>query len=601
MFRRSFWDAHGFAFGEGVQYEDQYVTLPAFFLARSVEVLATTVYYWRLRAGSISHGRELSHAVRDRLTAIDWTSRWLADNGFAAEKPWYDASVFAQDLAYVPQVIVDADPDERVDLLDRLDDFLDRAAPEVFAGLPAIQRLAWHLVRRRAVEELREVLRFEVEGTHRVPPVRRLRHWYGDYPFRRNRALRVPRDVYQLDNEMRAVTRISRLSTDGRAVTVEGLAALTHLGAADPHAQQVEVWARLDERRVDFDVRGGMRPDLAALTDGVAPDLTGAGFVATLDLDRLRVDDEWQPGEWTVVVAVRSRGVRGETDRHEWARLCPARAATTRLGRGQVRAEMTAAGGLSVHVEKRTPTVTSAGVEGGDLCLTGRAPRRAAAAGSLRLSGTLDKRAKSPVELDGAGGFRARIPLAGLRSDLDLPTAPQTLRRQALDQWDLSLRLGKRSLRLALEATAPGWDVGDRGWAVGRNRSGQAAVIERLPRPVVTAVATEGTILVLSGGFSAGWAGHDLALDAGDRHVAVDAALGADGEFRLALDATAVDPPDGTWDLVVRRHGAPARAIPCAFAEDLSADLPLTVVGPARRLLVGVRGRDGPALAVLSR
>src|SRR3954468_14883497 len=51
LWRRSFWDRHCFSFPKGL-YEDTPVTIPAHFLAESVDVVSAPVYYWRARTGS---------------------------------------------------------------------------------------------------------------------------------------------------------------------------------------------------------------------------------------------------------------------------------------------------------------------------------------------------------------------------------------------------------------------------------------------------------------------------------------------------------------------------------------------------------------------
>ena len=62
-----------------------------------------------------------------------------------------------------------------------------------YSGLPAIERLKWHLVRRRMLPELLEVLRFQREDLRDTPPVRIRGAWYADHPFRTDRSLRIPR------------------------------------------------------------------------------------------------------------------------------------------------------------------------------------------------------------------------------------------------------------------------------------------------------------------------------------------------------------------------------------------------------------------------
>ncbi|MFS2295227.1 MAG: glycosyltransferase, partial [Actinomadura sp.] len=80
LFRRRFWDEHGFRFPEGVLYEDIPVTLPAHFLASTVDVLGEPVYYWRQRTGeelSITQRRTEIRAVTDRFSAVETVSRFL--------------------------------------------------------------------------------------------------------------------------------------------------------------------------------------------------------------------------------------------------------------------------------------------------------------------------------------------------------------------------------------------------------------------------------------------------------------------------------------------------------------------------------------------
>ena len=49
LWRRSFWDEHDLRFPDGRVHEDIPVVLPAHFMARSVDVVAEPVYYYRVR------------------------------------------------------------------------------------------------------------------------------------------------------------------------------------------------------------------------------------------------------------------------------------------------------------------------------------------------------------------------------------------------------------------------------------------------------------------------------------------------------------------------------------------------------------------------
>ena len=84
----------------------------------------------------------------------------------ASAKRWYDESVVADDLRYylnvarrrrrrLPRAV--PRPGQRVPR---------RATSRIYEPLPAIERLKWHLVRRRLMPELLEVLRFQREDLH---------------------------------------------------------------------------------------------------------------------------------------------------------------------------------------------------------------------------------------------------------------------------------------------------------------------------------------------------------------------------------------------------------------------------------------------------
>ena len=72
LFRRSWWDAAGLAWPEGVRYEDQPTTTRAF-LDGTFDVLADTTYVWRIREGSITQTRATVQDLADR-----WETKRMA-------------------------------------------------------------------------------------------------------------------------------------------------------------------------------------------------------------------------------------------------------------------------------------------------------------------------------------------------------------------------------------------------------------------------------------------------------------------------------------------------------------------------------------------
>jgi CDP-glycerol glycerophosphotransferase len=220
LWRRSFWDEHDLRFPEGVLHEDIPVVLPAHFLARSVDVISRPVYLYRERddgAPSITQRRTEIRTLRDRLAAIEQVRDFLVDQGPPGSRHWYDESVVEEDLRYHLDALPEGPAEYRAEFLDRANSFLARAGENVEQHLPAIQRLKWHLVRRRKLPELLEVLRFEATALHARPRTVIRGRLYGDYPFLRDAELAVPRAVYRLDTARRRARHVMTLLRPDRA------------------------------------------------------------------------------------------------------------------------------------------------------------------------------------------------------------------------------------------------------------------------------------------------------------------------------------------------------------------------------------------------
>jgi CDP-glycerol glycerophosphotransferase len=191
LWRRSFWDAHGFEFPKGL-YEDIPVTVPAHFLATSVDVLSDPIYYWRARVGpdnrSITQRRAEPKALIDRLTSMQKVRTFLKGYDVPEALGWYDASIVADDLRPFRDAVLRGGDDYRREFMERVNALLDDADPHVFDALPADERRAWELVRTRDADALVRVLRRQRRSSPPAPP-----------PTRAQRiGRRVPRRVRRL-------------------------------------------------------------------------------------------------------------------------------------------------------------------------------------------------------------------------------------------------------------------------------------------------------------------------------------------------------------------------------------------------------------------
>ncbi len=141
----------------------------------------------------------------------------------------------ADDLRLHLNVLDIADDDYRELFLERVNTFLDGADASIYDDLPAIDRLKWHLVRRRLMPELLEVLQFQKEALAGSAPVRVRRRWYGDYPFRGDERLQVPASVYRLKNaDLPGVAHVEELRREGELLKVSGFAYVSGIGAPTP-------------------------------------------------------------------------------------------------------------------------------------------------------------------------------------------------------------------------------------------------------------------------------------------------------------------------------------------------------------------------------
>ncbi|GFN04335.1 hypothetical protein Smic_28910 [Streptomyces microflavus] len=233
VFRRSFWDAHAFAFPEGKLYEDTPVMIPAHHLAGSVDVLHEHVYYWRVREGSITRRRTDVTGVRDRIAACEQVSAFLGEHGDAEQRRAYDASCLHDDFGYFLDGLPMGGDAYRAAFLEGAGAFVDRAGEGVLEGLPVELRIKWRLVRERQMGELLAVLAFErangtgvfaVEG----PPGRRR----AAYPGVRGASARLAR------TDVPAVARLveARWGADGK-LRLRGYAYLRNLPAGSARQQ----------------------------------------------------------------------------------------------------------------------------------------------------------------------------------------------------------------------------------------------------------------------------------------------------------------------------------------------------------------------------
>lgn len=619
LFRRSFWDEHRLRFPEGVLYEDMPVTIPAHFLARKVDVIDRTIYFWRVReAGdlSITQQRTDLRALRDRVKAVDSVSRFLADRDLTEYKDTYDTSVLRDDLRYFLDVLDAADDSYREQFFDLANDYLDRASAEVTTPLPAIQRLKWHLVRRRALPEILTVLEFENREIDTRPPLRRGKQWYGDYPFFDDETRDIPRAVYRLDHELAPVSAVEQLRwNDDGSLYLAGHAYLEMLGAPSRRTQQIALvidgpdgtLATLPTSRVH-------RPDVTADERSGYASLDWSGFEVTVPPWRLP-GRKGRPNEMHLALEIKAHGLVRKVEQWQWPAPRPAQAPVRTATGRPVRARVAPDGRLEVTVLDDAAVVHSCRWDNGVLEIDGTLKARDRSNGRLRVerrvgTGELDyplylSLTDTPAELTG------RVPIGDLLAEVDV--ADQAGHSEASGDgvvWDLfTATRVRRRVTLPLATPEQVWQHNGREIAVMRSRFGYMSIIDRSPRPTIDQVEwTAAGQLVVNGTFHAAPGGFELVLrrrrgsdeqvypisydESAHRFTATIAVVGIDD----AQSASALAP--GRWEFTVRRRGSLSDSVDVTIDHAILDALPtVTTVGP-RTLRFGVLGYDTPALVV---
>jgi glycosyltransferase involved in cell wall biosynthesis len=160
VFRRSFWDRHGFAFSLA-QYEDAPVTVRAHIVADAVDVLGEVVYHWRIReTGERSITQRLYEpgnlAARMRMMAC--TAQIIREQ--APElMDVYERDMCLGDVRIALLAMKVNEPQALSEALGICRDFVTRVGPAVLDGLPEPERSWVALLREGNVERLSEVLR----------------------------------------------------------------------------------------------------------------------------------------------------------------------------------------------------------------------------------------------------------------------------------------------------------------------------------------------------------------------------------------------------------------------------------------------------------
>ncbi|WP_113700387.1 glycosyltransferase family 2 protein [Nonomuraea lactucae] len=276
VYRKDFWDEHRLRFPSGI-YEDVPLSMRAHVLADSVDLLPEVVYHWRKRElGEVSitqRRAELSN-LGDRLEAICAVRAFLREEAPELIMA-FDGLVLEKDIVFLFQALEEARDEDIAPLHDLARQWLAVLSPAVLASAPSLRRLELHLMERGLIKELRGVREFRrncSDVPRIVPRGLRKAGWYGDYPFFRDRSLKIPDDVFDASNELKLLARVEECRWTGSRFTVLGEVAIHRV---ERRPRKVQLWLSDGSREVPVPARRTGGGKLVAEIDPVR--LKGGG------------------------------------------------------------------------------------------------------------------------------------------------------------------------------------------------------------------------------------------------------------------------------------------------------------------------------------
>ncbi|MEU3403297.1 bifunctional glycosyltransferase family 2 protein/CDP-glycerol:glycerophosphate glycerophosphotransferase [Streptomyces sp. NPDC006670] len=629
VYRRGFWEEHGFQYPEGILYEDAPVSIPAHYFAKSVDVISDVVYHWRVRETgerSITQRSTDPVSVIDRVTSVRLVREALlgkTGEKYARYLRDYDYNVLSEELPLIYKYVAEGGDDFRAAFVKEVGGLVREIGTGPWSDLTVADRLKAFLAREGRVEEFIALLHHQRDFSYSVP-VKGLARPQADYPFLK---APVPPKLLTLGpRERRIVSRLEQAAWSDGKLLLRGYALPGHMGAE----------SRLGSRKMLVFREQGKRRRTVVPTRTVASPMATvnsphlalrhadwAGFTAVVEPTVFQSGGKWREGVWTTSIAVTGPGglhrARLRGGEHDSGTNPPSHWATP-----DVRIVPTVAGALTVQVEIVRARVLDVRPHGEDaLELSGELAAGAGEGITLRAEHAGTGAALDiPLTLGSApsGGripFTAVVPLAGL-GDIAAAPAPGEWTPEA---WTLAvvrpdgtrhpLVHDERGGFTGLAVPLPGGD-GELAVFAKRSKGGHLLLSVQPAPPLVDTVSAENGTLTLRGTFRApaDSADEPYELVLHDHHgTEFSYPVTRDGDrFEAAFEPVLPEPyagrtslPHGRWWPTLRPvsqggttagllgvdRGAPVQLVATALT---AGPHPVTVLG--RRMRVEARHHD---------
>ena len=558
LFRRSFWDAHGFDFPVGRLFEDVPVTVPAHAVAKSVAIVNDTMYFWRMREGAVRSITQSDNDLRnmvDRFYSVNLTRKLLAESGHTELRQTYEEQAIWDKLSSYLKYLPAASPEFRVSFMDLATAYLNDIDPGAVERQPTKVRRHWELIRERNIDDLVELIDQGFRPTVKPPAQPRLESALQEVVWH-----------------------------DGRLI-VTGYAYVP--ASAPPRFGSLRLlWLSADGSARKVPLRARAHRDPAA-----PPHLQAGGFTVAIDPASLSSQGRWHNGTWTVAVAA-THGVKVRRDGlkvpAEWTDPMPRQ----RVAPGVWVSPVITKGRLRLKVTKSSGWLTASRRDGDDLVLEGRL--RAKPTGPVKIelnrgNGLVARTVRAEVT-DSPDGpmFIARLPLAGIALDDSTDNHATGLFSQRF-AVDIAIRNSAIQL-IADDGYEPSRMVfGTDEVYTAVTASGLVSLCTRPAGPVVTEAAWRADgALVLRGDSPRPLDGELLLRMRGRRRDVSLPLQAADGRWEVVVDPAAAPSlagplplTAGTYDFSFRSAGNHHETVcPLGLTDAALAPLPTSAVAP---------------------
>ena len=199
----------------------------------------------------------------------------------------------------------------RAEFADLVNGYLDHVGRRVLRSLPATHKLAYHLVRIRAMPQLAELAAWMVEQPVRqVPVVRRWGRLRADLPFRENAPVPIPSRVFRLHwRDLDPYMQVDDIGWDQDRLVVTGRANVPSIDIPRRRNTSKVVVLRppgpgIRRLPVVLPARSFFHPEATALSEQDRYNYDWSGFRFAVSPRRFR-----GTGEWQCYMLVRGHGV----------------------------------------------------------------------------------------------------------------------------------------------------------------------------------------------------------------------------------------------------------------------------------------------------